>query len=294
MKPQPLILSALAALSTTGLHAAIYLSDFSGLPVNGALEGVDGWQQNGANDTDGSNVYPLAFGTLIGSDPAAAVGGYYVTDPPNPASEFHANHALSLLASRQFTFAMNFAINDSTGFDTNGIGYGEPGFDGSGTVYGLERNSFRIGLHNAADDEFFALVFDPVIADPDPNASTDDVWNVSWSTGGLKSTVMAIYESQLYGLSMTFNPDGDDVDFSFSITGINTATTGGTLVGLSDEEITDLQIGIMPTYSSVTDSPQLGTNLLVFNDIVAIPEPSAFALAGFGAFAFLTRRRRQA
>jgi len=293
MKAHPLILTVLAAWPACDLQASVYLSDFSGLPVNGALEGVDGWQQNGPNDTDGTTVYPLAFGSMIGEDPAAAVGGFYVTDPPNPNEEFHAYHALSLLASRQLTLTMNFAINDSTGFDPNGIGYGEPGFDGSGIIYGQERNSFRIGLHNTLDDEFFALVFDPVVGDPDPNASLDDVWNVSWSTGGVKSTVMAIYESQLYSLTMSFIPDGDDVDFSFSVAGLNTATTGGTLIGLSDEEITEIQVGISPTYSSVTESQQLGTNHIVFNNIVAIPEPSSLILAGSGVMALTVRRRRR-
>lgn len=294
MKSHPLILTALAIWPLSQLHASVYLSDFSGLSVNGALEGVDGWQQNEPNETDGTYVYPLAFGSLIGSNPAAAVGGYFLTDPPNPNTEFHAYHALSLQASRQLTLSMNFAINDSTGFDSNGIGYGEPGFDGSGTIYGQERNSFRIGLHNALNEEFFALVFDPVVGDPDPNASPDDAWNVSWSTGGVKTTVMGIYESQLHTLTMSFSPDGDDVDFSFSIAGLNTATTGGTLTGLSDEEITEIQVGISPTYSSVTDSQQLGTNHLVFNNLVVIPEPSSLMLAGSGVMALMVRRRRRA
>lgn len=292
MKAHPLILMVLAAWPFSSLHASTYLSNFSGLSVNGALEGIDGWQQNAPNDNDGTYTYPLAFGSVIGSDPAAAVGGYFMTDPPSPTVEFHASHALSMLASRQLTFSMNFAINDSTGFDANGIGYGEVGFDGSGAVYGQERNSFRIGLHNAVGAEFFALVFDPVAGDPDPNVSPDDTWNISWSTGGVKTTVMGIYESQLHQLTMTFNPDGDDVDFSFSVTGSNTATTGGTLVGLADEEITELQVGISPIYSDVTLTPQFGTNHIVFNDVVAIPEPTSMILAGSGLLALLARRRR--
>jgi hypothetical protein len=293
MKTHPLLLMVLAALPAAQLHAAAYLSDFSGLPVDGVLEGVDGWQQNGANDSDGTYIYPLAFGSLIGTDPAAAVGGFYVTEPPNPAGEFHIFHTLTLPAAQQFTFSMNFALIDSSGFDENGIGYGEPGFNASGTIYGQERNSFRIGLHNAADGEYFSLIFDPVAGDPDPTVSPDDAWNVSWSTGGVKTTVMAVFESQLYGLTMNVVPNGDDVNFSFSLAGTNTATTGGTLIGMSDEEITQLQIGISPTYSSVTASPQLGTNLIIFNGVAAIPEPSSLALACCGLMTLLVRRRRR-
>ncbi len=265
----------IAGLCTLSSQGATYVSDFTGLGQGDPLQGVDGWGQNSPNYNDGFEDYPLAFGTLIDQNPAAAVGGYYDTVPP-VGGDFYAHHALSLSLANGVSYSMNMGIIDSAGFTV-----GEDDF-------GLERNRFRIGFANASGSELFALIFDPVPGDPDPNFSSNDIWNVSWSSGGNQSIpTMAIYEAQLYALNLQLTPNGADVNFGFSLTGANTVSAGGTLTGLASESIAQLQIGISETNDA------FGTNHIVFEGITAaIPEPSSFVILALSGVCLVLRRRR--
>jgi hypothetical protein len=274
-----------ASLAQT--HAASYLSDFSGLALEQALDGVDGWTQSHPNETaldelDNLVEYPWAYGTEIitsgpgvtpvTTTPAAAVGGYYNTTP-TVAGAFYASHSLSL--EKGMLFQMRFALNDSEGFY----------LDGDPTLYGGQRNSFRISFYDAAY-EVFALVFDP---NPNPTALTDtnDSWNVSSSSGGVQtSPTMAVFQDQLYTLNLSLLPRSGNLNYFYSLSSDNTANGQGALTGLTGQ-IDSMRIGIDPT------AGEYGTNQLMFEGIAATaPEPSSFLLLAVAGSGLILRRRR--
>lgn len=280
MKPTCFITSAVLGLSLLSASAASYTSNFAGLGAGDSLDGFDGWTQSEANYSDVDGTIPWAFGNAFstpdGPRPAAAVGGYYNTDPA-VAGSFYASHTLSLVGAMAFT--MNLAIVDSDyGFVIDDITYGE------------ERNTFRVGFFGSDSSEIFALVFDP-------NAGTESgsntSWNVSASSGGIKSTAtMAILESQLYGLTVSLTPNGADLDYAFSLASdLNTANSSGSLTGLASSAINELRVGIDPLNGPNGD--QYGTNHIVFDGVVAaIPEPSSLLLLAAAAGGMAFRRRR--
>lgn len=289
MKPICFITSAALGLSVFSAHAASYTSNFTGLGAGDPLAGIDGWTQNAVNEIFEGEVAPWAFGTQISSPgglrPAAAIGGFYNTDPvlagdPPSATGFYASHTLSLVGG--MSFSMNLSIVDSDGFDIDG------------TIYGEERNTFRVGFFGSGNNsnpyEIFALVFDP---NPGTESGSNTSWNVSASSGGIKSTAaMAILESQLYGLTVSLTPNGADLDYAFSLaTDLNTANSNGSLTGLSSAAINELRVGIDPLNGPNGD--QYGTNHIVFEGVVAaIPEPSSLMLLAAAAGGMAFRRRR--
>ena len=160
MKANRIVMILVTAGSSLPLYSATYASNFDGLAPGATLENLDGWQQSSPNY---GPEYPRAFGTEIGSSVAAAVGGYYDTEPDGE-DYFNAYHSLDLPLENPASLHINFAIVDSEGWEDNGV------------TYGAERNPFQITLRNAANAELFSLIFDPVAGEsPDPTASSTDV-----------------------------------------------------------------------------------------------------------------------
>lgn len=270
----------IATGSCLAAQAATYVSDFSDLSTGAPLDTVDGWQQSAPNF---DSIYPRAFGTQLAvGTPAAAVGGYYDTEPPTGEGYFSAYHGLDIELHSPASFYTNFAIVDSEGFDVDG------------TLYGTERNPFQITLRNAANAELFSLIFDPVLGEnPDPTASSTDAWNVAWSTGGVKSLpIAAIFEAAIYGFNLQFNPDGSNVGFTLTVNGTNSFSYSNSLSGLAEEQIARIEFGISAVESEATGTPQFGTNHIVFEGIAAIPEPSLGLLTGSAVLVLAMRRRR--
>lgn len=285
MRHYPLLSFAIAGLTTLSASASSYVSDFTGLNPGDSLAGFDGWTQShpnesGLEDIDGVETlvqYPWAFGSSINGNPAAAVGGYFNTDPP-AGDVFYASHTLSL--DGLMDFQMNFTVVDSDPFDIDGV------------LYGSARNQFSVGFHNTIGAEVFSLVFDPNtdLENPDPLLNAFDTWNVSSSSGGIKTTAtMAIIEGGLYSLQLSLVPNAGNLNFSYSLTSsVNTQSANGVVAGLSNAEFTEMRIGI-----AAADN-EFGTNFLAFEGVgAAIPEPSSLLLFSFtfGGLALLRKRR---
>jgi hypothetical protein len=278
MKPASFIASAIWAAGALTSNAAVYVSDFSALNVGDTLEGIDGWRQSEATFIEDGVSYPWAFGTEIVSNgitrTAAAVGGYYNTIPAD-AGGFYAARTLSL--GQSLVFSMRLAINDSEAFEIDG------------DFFGAERNSFQVGFFDG-DAEIFSLFFDPNVDPDEPNAqlNPNDSWNVSASSGGIKSSAsMAVLESQLYLLNITLTPNGSNLDYFFSLASTNTLSSSGSLSGLAGASIDEMRVGIEPK------NGEYGTNHIIFEGVTAaIPEPSSFLLLTLAAGGLALRRRR--
>ncbi len=279
MKLHSLASLIIAGFSTASLSATNYISNFTGLAPGAVFDGVDGWTQNTANTYTDS---PQSFGATIGSSPAAGVGGFYDTEPVAANGQLYVSHALASTLSYPLNLNMNLAIVDSAGFTV----------DGDPTVYGTERNPFKISFNNTLNQELFAFVFDPVAGE----TSSTDSWSVSWSTGGTKSSLfMGVVEAQLYQLSLNLTPNGAGVNYQVSLSSSNILERSGTVTGLSSSQtVTQMQVGISAVDSTVTGTPQLGTNHIVFNDISIVPEPSSILLLAASTCGLAARRRRVA
>ncbi len=172
---------------------------------------------------------------------------------------------------------MNLAMIDSEAYEVDGV------------FYGGGRNSFHIGFYDGTA-EVFALVFDPNVDEdePDSEINPNDSWNVSASSGGIKSTAsMAVVEAALYSLTISLTPNGANLDYAFSLTSNTSGSSSGTLNGLGSAAISQMRIGIDPL------AGEYGTNHLVFDGITAaVPEPSSLLLLGAAAGTIALRRRR--
>lgn len=284
MKTHSLLALAITGLATIPVQAAGYMSDFTGLTLGSPLNGVDGWQQSSPND---GVDYPWAFGAEVDGSPAGAIGGFYNTTPPAGAGGFHAYHALSFSTGMSFT--IQFAMIDSVPFD-----------DGTGTLYGAERNRFSIGFYNSSGLELLSLMFDPNVdtENPDPVANGFDSWNVSTSSNGIQTgPTMAVYENSVYSLNLVMRPVAGNMNFNYSLLGTNTQSAGGVLTGLGDETITEMRMGITATDAGNGNGNQLGTNYLAFTGTAvtvpaAVPEPSSLMFFSCTLGGLALRRRR--
>lgn len=282
MRNYPLLSLAVAGLTTVSVSAATYVSDFTGLDPGDPLDGFGGWNQSDPNFSDGE-VYPWAFGSTINGNPAAAVGGFFNTDPP-PSGSFYVFQTLSLTSGMDFQ--MSFSMIDSDPFEIDG------------TVYGEARNRFNIGFYNVVGAEIFSIVFDPNTDEenPDPLLNPFDTWNVSSSSGGLQtSATMAVIEGGFYTLQLSLRPSAGNLNYNYSlISSVNTQSSTGIHEGVGSGEISEMRVGIWATGGGLGSSSQLGTNFLAFEGInAAIPEPSSLLLIGFtfGGAALLRKRR---
>lgn len=297
MKHHTLLALAITSMATLPAHAAgyAYNADFSFLASGAPLDGYQGWTQSSPND---GGEFPWAFGADVDTDPtaatnfrpAAAVGGYYNTDlpvigtdPPVTVSEFYASHALSF--SSGMSFAMQFAMFDSEPFEYENV------------LVGAERNRFSFGFYNSSGVELLSVMFDPNVdyENPDPLTNYFDTWNVSTSSNGIPtgSATMAVFETSVYSLNLLMRPEAGNMKFSYSLVGTNTQSANGVLLGLGNEAITEMRLGITATDAGNGNGDQFGTNFLaVLGTAAVVPEPSSLLLCSITLGGLVLRRRR--
>jgi len=270
MKTKIATFAALPAFAAMPLAAAIYTSDFTGLGLEESVEGVDGWQLSEPNYEDGIFEYYRAFGSSINGQPAAAVGGFYDTFATD-SGEFYVYRALTVDLSQNFSFSMTFAFADSDDFGPN-------------------RSQFTIGFYDGTT-EFFSLVFRPVLNEvisPD-YPEGEGLWTVFTSTGGViseSSIGLAAQTGQPYLFNFSSTSDGT---YNYSVgSSLLTFSGEGLLDDLAGSSITELRVGM----ALEDGQDEFGSNVIIFNGITAIPEPSGLLLATSGALAAIFRRRR--
>jgi hypothetical protein len=235
-----------------------YTSDFEEPTFDpfGDVAGMDGWVID-------SGVEGISFLQPYVGSQAGAIGGSIDT-PGGPGTQVNLTHAVSIPLT-SFVFDVDFSvIGSSLSF---------PGVDNFGWSFLTD---------SAPLTPLLRIAFEK------PGGVGDLQINWYDNTGALTNTTDDIqYNSELH-LNVAFSPNGADADFIISLTGGNTTTYVGTLVGAGSEVVEtlgadfDVQVG------------GDGDNFMVFDNLAAteaIPEPSATLLLLPGLFVLLRRRR---
>jgi hypothetical protein len=271
-----LIAASMAAASS--VSASVYITDFGapsganavGQKLDGLSDNGTAWSQNALNSADDS---PSAFVGAIGSSKGAAVGGFY--DVPG-ADPFKASRAIGVPLANT-TLDLNFAIQDST------------------TDFAF-RNDFSITVASGMGGNLFTLGFSATdqlldydtFGDSENPLTSNSVWNMSWTSdvAGGAANFAAVGEDTIYGMALSFTPDGADMDFSLSVQGTSGSpfVQTGTLTGVAGGTLANLDIGFTQGLGA-----DWGDNFIV---VQGVPEPSALLLVGASAFGLLRRRRR--
>jgi len=253
--------------------AAVYTTTFNSFTYGAGLGGQDGWAVTGA---PGDNTGPTQIGTSPFPTPATSGGravlfGASDLDPTSTSAYAYHNYNLPLVgADVTTTFHVAMTIQDS-----------DPTFP--------NRDSFGFTLRDSSDTNLFTINFTPTAQAPggDPTTSTR-VDNVSWSSGAFSSAPIAtLTEGQWTTIDLTFVqiPSTSDAQFNLSSAGVSIAS--GTLTGFAAANVA--------TFGAVANAysgNSLGNNMLIFDDISLVPEPSAALLGMLGASFALVRRRR--
>ncbi len=235
--------------------------------ANGDLQGILGGVYYPGTAVPGTNAVTLGHGFALGSGLTASINlDYVVTQSQTPNSNHDAfgialrNTAGGTLFSVDFTRLVN--TNDPKYTTYDNIGYT------SGSSTPVTALSFQLGLRyhltitlngrGTANQTFSASFF---TEDSTTGLQNGGVFNVATNVA---------YTGTVAGLAATWNL------FSNS-----TAAANGTATGF----------GSQGTNNTAYNAP--GSNALYFDNIVvAVPEPSTYALLGVGAFGLMVLRRR--
>ncbi len=252
-------------LIVSAAHSATFFSNFDDLTPGLDLAGQDGWQITGANDVDG----PSYVGSSPLPPPTSGVFSGQMGAENATASEVYLYQEVGLpLVGADYTtrFGVSMIIGDSNFSAPN-------------------RDTFGYSFRNGDGDELFGIYFTPTNQD-NPDA-TNRVDSVTWTSMGFQSSVLGpLNEGTWTTLDLTFTLSGSDVFFNLNSAG--SPVTSGTLTGLATETIETFGVVMLPV-----DFNDVGNNVLYFDDISLVPEPSSAMLGLLGA-SFLLRRRRNA
>ena len=258
--------AALAALSPASVSAVVYSFPFSVFqPVGTQVGGKDGWTVIGDSTYTPTDANGLSLTSTLNGSTCAALGGYYYAANPAETPIYLTHSASTWLEST--SFAVTFAIQGAVEGDER------PGRDGFGfTLQNDNRdNLLTISLAPAASPSLRYQVLYTVGAGS-PQAAKNGADDMYIDVNGL------------YSLDLKFTENGANPTFSATVTGSDVQTFNGTATGLGSE-----LVGNMGALWNVIDN---GNNIILFDNIAIVPEPSTSLLAGLATIGLLRRRRR--
>lgn len=270
-----MVSASIGAAFSTGFGDAA--GDFA-YSLIGEVEPQDGW---GLNDVVNSGTGDLtfftqAFGTSTFSD-AAVIGGVFNFPSITDVRLF--NGYGDPLAGTDFS--VDFQINPSFDDTPNG-GPDLTGFD----------DDFGWSFQNGSST-LFRVAFES------PAAGSGDLEFVYYDNLGTRHQIpfggspgSGIFYQSIYELNISFAANSGDTDFSLELIPQvgSTISFSDTLTGLNSSTTID-------TFGadwSINDADPMnaGNNIMAFDNISIIPEPSALGLIGLGVLGIVFRRRR--
>lgn len=268
-------------LFTIPLEAAVYAADFEGLAV-GDLNGQGGWT---TTESNAEAIYVSDVPLSLPGDPPSPLGtrvasiGYV---PAVSSSEVYAKTTLgglTTLANAQFSVL--FQLDDSD----NGQN---------------ARDTFGFRLTGSGGANLFSFFLNPVAQSDDPSGTVGQ-WSFGYTTGsGAQVPFYSNPEQTLvYGTNEGVNNEmtisfvelglsPGDVQMNVNVGG--TTVGSGVLSGLASSSINELGVFWRPFPGPSVPGP--GSNQLLFDNIVVVPEPGVAGLAGLAGLLCLMVRRR--
>lgn len=261
----------LSGLYATG-HSAVYIANYDTEPYTfGAnMDGLNGWVLDGSSEPDVAFIRTSPFPSPPSSGGRAVYFGFNPIDPGETSAYLYRSPGSSLVGNAlgYTEFQASLMVVDSS-----------PNFP--------NRDSFGLTFRSATDQNLLTININPTAqtSSPDLNTRTDIFsWDSDFAAGS--SNVGTLNEGQWTSLNVLFTPSGvNDVDFT--IKSVNNVIATGTLAGQGGAEI-----GTWGFEWNPLDPDDVGDNILIFDDVVFIPEPSSAMLLMLAGLGILSRRKR--
>jgi hypothetical protein len=233
------------------------------------IAGQGGWTIN-------DSAARLSFASTFAGTPAAALGGYY---NGASATTVGLNQAYEATLSRT-TATFDFGIIDSLNT-----------FPG--------RDEFAFSWYSGSTN-LFSVHFVPLDpTDTNPGGDTDAGWRLYYSSGGGPRTTLSIVveEEGAYSFDLALSASGGSTVFKLGVSTIglpdgpeNPLIRNGSFAVNPNTQVDKFAFEWTPTGGGASG----GSNYFVFDNVTAVPEPSAAQLFGFAGLAFVANRRRRA
>lgn len=256
-------------------HGTVFSTDFQSGYTLGDMQGQGGWVCS--DPTPDASYIVNAGGGVFGSR-SATLG--FVSPLAN--DNVYLSHSVStplIGGGVDASFGVTYNLQDSDS------GYG-PG--------AANRDTFGFRLENGSGANLFSFFLTPTTQVPDPENSTE-YCALSWSTGAGAPTVVLAPLKSAEGNNYTFtvsfyDAGGGVVGFNASVGAgnVNNDFSGVLGAGTTTESVANLG-AFWNTYAGKT-AP--GSNLLIFDNVSLVPEPSSALLGLLGASFVFVRRRR--
>ncbi len=278
MKSKTFLLPSLLAVALANhSNGSVFIENFQvGYSTGDMTTGgnaANGWSVNDSTADVSSIINTSNAGGTFGNRSASI--GFVAPITATTAYLSHAVNTPLLGGGVDASFSTQFFIFDS---DSGGVSDGEA------------RDTFGFRFEDGIGNNIFSFFLTPFDQDPLPENDTA-FHTFSWSTGNNAPTVvlpgLAAQEGQPpYTFAINFSPSGlNDVAFTANVGG---SPFSGTLVGLAATTIE--KIGA--TWTPLNGPTDPGSNILIFDNISLVPEPSSALLGLIGISSLVIRRRR--
>jgi hypothetical protein len=255
--------------------AVTYSSDFEGFDPFGDVAPNDGWSIDDPLSEDGISFIQENFDTDGVSGPslpsqAGAIGGFWNSpgDDVSPVAGTQVNltHPVSIPLT-SFRFDVDFTITGSS------VSF--PGVDNFGWSF-------------LSDSAPLTPLLRVAFEAPGIGGDLEIAW---YDNLGNRNLITPISQDIAYltnlHLQVVFSPNGADADFTATISSMNSFTFSGSLIGEGSTTVDDFGAD----FDVQTLGNSAGDNVMIFDNLSAVPEPSATLLLLPGLLVLLRRRR---